>query len=206
MVKVLLLVGGPAYHDNPETREGMSGILAQRFDVTMTDDLNALNAENLAKYDAVVNFTTFLEPTAEQIGALLDAVKAGKGFVSIHGGTATFWNSPEYVNMVGGKFVVHDPNKLFEVNISTARKVIYPHPITEGVPDFTIQDELYIIEGDMTQWEILARAEGHAILHNKMYGKGRVHNNALGHDGRALGNPAFQTLVLNAVEWVAGLR
>ncbi|MBM3188808.1 MAG: ThuA domain-containing protein [Chloroflexi bacterium] len=205
--KVLLLVGGPWYHDQPEHREALSAFIGAKFDLTMTDDMSVLTPENLAKYDVIANFTTFFEPPKEQVDALLEAIKGGKGFVSIHGGTATFWNSPEYVDMIG-KFMVHDPFKEFEVKMSTLnpRVVVYPHPITEGMADFTIEDELYVIEGDMTQWEIIGRAEGHPILYNKMYGKGRVHNNALGHDTRAINNPSFQTLVINAIEWAAGLR
>jgi type 1 glutamine amidotransferase len=205
--KVLLLVGGAWYHDQPEHREILSQFLGGRFDLTMTDDMAVLTPENLKQYDAIVNFTTFVEPTQEQIDALLRAVRGGKGFVSLHGGSATFWNSPEYISMVG-QFMVHDAFKTFQVNMSSlpARVVKYPHPITEGVPDFAIDDELYVNEGDMTRWEIIGRAEGHAILYNLTYGQGRVHNNALGHDARALNNPHFQTLVINAVEWVAGLR
>ena len=201
--KVLLLVGGPEYHDTPETRAALSGLLSRKFDVTMTDDLAVLKPETLSGYDVIVNFTTFLEPTDEQIGALLDAVAGGKGFVGIHGATATFGNSPAYIGMIGGKLIVHDPNKRFKVNIGTARAV-EEHPITQGVDDFEIQDELYIIEGDLTQWHILARAEGHPIVYTKMWGKGRVYNNALGHDVRALSNPGFQTLIINGVEWAAG--
>ena len=203
-IKVLLLVGGPEYHDTPETRAALLDTLSAEFDVTMTDDLGVLQPDTLKGYDVIVNFTTFLEPTDEQISALLDAVEGGKGFVGIHGATATFWNSPAYLEMLGGKFIVHDPNKVFTVNISSSRHV-EEHPITEGVDDFDIQDELYIIEGDLTQWHILARAEGHPILHTKMWGKGRVHSNALGHDARALNNPGFQILVINGVKWAAGL-
>lgn len=205
-IKVLLLVGGAEYHDQPEHRQILSSFIGAKFDLTMSADMGVLSRITLAGYDVIVNFTTFVEPSQNQVNALLDAVKGGKGYVSIHGGTATFWNSAGYIDMVGGKFAVHDPNKLFEVKISTATKVVYPHPITEGVPDFQIQDELYIVEGDMNEWEILARAEGHAILYNKMYGKGRVHNNALGHDGQALNVPEFQTLINNAIEWTALLR
>jgi type 1 glutamine amidotransferase len=201
--KVLLLVGGAEYHDQPEHRQILSSFIGAEFDLTMTADMGVLSPITLADYDVIANFTTFVEPSQNQVNALLNAVKGGKGFVSIHGGTATFWNSAGYIDMVGGKFAVHDPNKMFEVKISTARKVVYPHPITEGVPAFTIQDELYIVEGDMNEWQILARAEGHAILYNKMYGKGRVHNNALGHDARALNVPEFQRLVNNAITWAA---
>jgi uncharacterized protein len=200
--KVLLLVGGPDYHDTPETRAAMYGVLDEAFDVTMSDDLADLNADNLADYDAVVNFTTFLEPTDEQTDALLSAVEAGLGFVGIHGATATFWNQPRYLDMIGGKFIVHDAFKQFTVNIGTAREV-ETHPITADMEDFTIEDELYIVEGDLTQWHILARAEGHPIVYTKMWGKGRVYSNALGHDNRALENASFQKLVRRGVAWVA---
>jgi type 1 glutamine amidotransferase len=202
--KVLLLVGGSEYHDQPEHREILSEFIGAKFDLTMTDDLEILNPDSLGTYDAIVNYTTFVEPSEKQIDALLDAVRKGKGFVGIHGASATFWNSPAYLVMIGGKFITHDPNKEFLVKIRTAGAVI-PHPITKDIDDFIIQDELYIIEGDITQWEIIARAEGHPIIFNKMYSNGRVHNNALGHDAKALSNPSLQKLIINGISWSAGL-
>ncbi|MBC8233720.1 ThuA domain-containing protein [bacterium] len=202
--KVLLLVGGADYHDQPEHRQILSDFIGAEFNLTMTDNLEVLIPGTLDNYDVIVNYTTFVEPTEEQVDALLDAVKGGKGFVGIHGATASFWNSPDYLLMIGGKFIAHDVNKEFLVQISDARAVV-PHPITKGVDNFTIQDELYIIEGDITRWEILARAEGHAVIFNKTYGKGRVHNNALGHDAGALNHLSFQRLVNNGIAWAAGL-
>lgn len=201
-LKVLLLVGGPVYHDTPGDQREALGFLDPHFSVTMTDDMTVLTPENLAKYDVIANYTTFFEPTEGQIKALLDAVAGGKGFVGIHGATATFWNSPEYLEMIGGKFIEHDKNKIFHV------KMNYNHtessPITEGIEDFDIQDELYIIEGDLTQWHILARAEGHPIVYTKMWGQGRVYSNAMGHDSHAIGNPGFQELIVRGVKWAAG--
>jgi type 1 glutamine amidotransferase len=202
-IKVLLLVGGAAFHDRAENREILSEFIGAKFDLTMTDDMGVLDPDSLDAYDVIVNFTTLVEPTDEQVDALLEAVKDGKGFVAIHGAVHTFRNSQGYVDMVGGKIGSEDPHKEFLVQMSTAKRVV-PHPITEGVEDFTIQDELFLIEGDMTKWQALARAEGHIVLYNKMYGKGRVHYNALGHDARALNNPAFQTLVVNGIKWAGG--
>ena len=203
-IKVLLLVGGAEYLDQPEHRQILSNFIGAEFDLTMTDDLEILNPDSLGTYDAIVNYTTFVNPTENQINALLDTVRKGKGFVGIHGATATFWNSPEYIDLIGGRFITHDPNKEFLVQIRTAGAVI-PHPISKDIDDFTIQDELYIIEGDIRKWEILARAEGHPIIFNKMYGSGRIHNNALGHDAKALSNPSLQKLIINGIAWSAGL-
>jgi type 1 glutamine amidotransferase len=171
----------------------------------MTDDLGVLQPDKLSAYDVIMNYTTFLEPTEEQIAALLDAVEGGKGFVGVHAATATFLNSPAYLDMIGGKFVAADPIKTLTVNIGTAREV-EEHSITQGVDDFEILDELYIIEGDMTQWHVLARTEGHPIVYTKTWGKGRVYTNALGDDVPALTNPGFQTLIINGVAWAAGRR
>jgi len=200
--RVLLLIGGAPYHDQPEHRETLSEFIGASFSLTMTDDLGILTPDGLSEYDVFVNYTTFAEPSEDQVSALLEAVKGGKGFVGIHGATATFWNSPAYLDMIGGKFITHDSNKEFVVNVKGA---VAPHPITSGIEDFRIQDELYIVEGDMTKWEVIARAEGHPILFNKKYGKGRVHNNALGHDRQALSNPSFQKLVINGIAWAANL-
>jgi len=201
-IKVLLLVGGPRYHDAPGDQRKALEFIGEKFDTTMTDDMRVLTPENLDQFDVIANYTTFFEPTDEQIKALLDAVAGGKGFVGIHGATATFWNSPEYLKMIGGKFIEHDKNKLFHV------KMNYNHtedsPITAGLEDFDIQDELYLIEGDITQWHILARSEGHALVYTKTWGKGRVYSNAMGHDSKALNQPTFQELIIRGIKWAAG--
>ena len=203
-IRVLLVVGGE-WHDSPERRAALSGFLSPKFDLTITDDLDVLHPDSLSAYDVIANYTTFLEPTEQQIAALLDAVEGGKGFVGIHSAAASFLNSSAYLEMLGGKFVAADPLKTLTVKIGTAREV-EEHPITQGVDDFEIFDELYIIEGDITQWHVLARTEGHAVLYTKTWGKGRVHCNALGDDVPALSHPSFQTLLINGVEWAAGRR
>ena len=203
--KVLLLVGGAPYHDKPEHREILSALLGSRFDVTMADDAEVLTPENLDSYDVIADYTSWWEPTEEQCRALLDAVAGGKGYFCMHPATASFMNSFGYHEMVGGTFIEHDPNKLFTVKIDTAKRV-EKHPITQDVGDFEIQDELFVVDGNQTEWNILARAEGHPVLWTKEWGKGRVHTNVLGHDERALNNPSLRTLIILGVEWVAGLR
>ena len=203
--RVLLLVGGASYHDQPEHREILSSLFSSKFETTMADNAQVLTSENLGHYDAIADYTSWWEPSEEQHKAVLGAVRAGLGYFCMHPATASFLNDAEHIAMVGGLFIDHDPNKVFVVNIPTARHV-EKHPITQGIGDFPIQDELFVVDGDQTQWHIIARAEGHPVLWCKDWGQGRVHTNVLGHDGRALNNPSLQTLILNGVEWVAGLR
>ena len=216
--KVLLLVGGAPYHDTREHREILWSMLGAKFDLAMADDPEVLTPENLAGYDVFVNYTSFWVPTEEQCNALVDAVAGGKGIACLHPSSASFYTCPAYLDMIGGYFVYHDPNKLFTVRMSgytekdhwfevQGMAVDVPeHPITQGIDDFQIQDELFVIEGDQTKWHVLARAEGHPVIYTKMWGKGRVCQNALGHDARALNSPSLQTLYIRGIEWAAGLK
>ena len=207
-VKILLLVGG-SHHDGPDIRATLTDFLGgpDNFDVTMSEDMDVLTKENLAGYDVVVNNTTDREPTDAQHYALLDFVAGGKGLIAIHGGVASFWNSPAYFAMAGGKFVGKSPEgrgRPFTVKIATAPRVL-DHPITMGIGDYEVEDELFVIEGDETQWHVLARSEGHPAFYCKSFGLGRVFVSGLGHNARELGRPTFQKVILNAVNWVAGL-
>jgi uncharacterized protein len=228
-MRALLLMGGPEYHDQTEHYAELAGIFAGEggVDLRITRDLTVLSTAGLTPYDAVINWTTFLSPTEEQITALLDAVQGGLGFFGLHAATATFWNSAPYLEMLGSRFLKHAPYKEFEVEI-----IDRDHPITRGVNNFVVADELYELGGDTAAFaefadryrsgapyagetatlgdgplgdaiSVLATAEGHPMLYTRQVGAGRLHYNALGHDQAALTNPAFRTLARRGLDWVA---
>jgi hypothetical protein len=63
------------------------------YETDITADYSAFDAENLAKYDAVVlNNTTHLKLSDEAKQNLLDFVRAGKGLVGIHAATDNFYD------------------------------------------------------------------------------------------------------------------
>jgi type 1 glutamine amidotransferase len=214
-VKILLLVGG-SHHDDPEMRATFMDFLGrpENFEVTMSEDMDVLTKENLAGYDVIINTTTDREPTDEQHYALLDAVAGGKGFLAIHGALASFWNSEAYFGMIGGRLygkVRKDREEGYTVQIDIPSHMAKgwkteDHPITMGIEGYEVQDEIFVLEGDQTQWHVLARLFGNAAMYTKTFGKGRVFVTILGHDATELGRPTYQTLILNAVEWVCRLR
>ena len=82
------------------------------FSVVITDDLNMLKADVLGQFDAVCfNNTTHLklspETTPELCKSLMAFVKGGKGIVGIHAATDNFYDWPEAMEMMGGKFTGH---------------------------------------------------------------------------------------------------
>jgi type 1 glutamine amidotransferase len=84
------------------------------------------------------------------------------------------------------------------------------HPVTSGLTDFYILDELWINAEQNESFEVLGVAlnieedtgEQPAILVGS-YGKGRIFHTILGHNETALRNPGFQTLILRAAEWAS---
>jgi len=211
-LNVLLLVGGAWYHDQPEHRQVLSDMLKDEFALTMADDASVLTAENLAQYDVVADYSSWWEPTDAQNQALLDAVAGGKGYVCLHPASASFWNSPDHLDMIGGRFVMHDPYKTFVVEVGkpdyyTRRQIesgqlqAHVHPIVQDIDDFELADELFVIQGNQREWDILARAEGHPVVFTKTWGQGRVVNVAVGHDDRPLTNPNVEQFYVRGIQW-----
>jgi uncharacterized protein len=228
-IRALLLMGDAhRLHDRPLHYAELAGILAGEgeLDLWITRDLSVLNRRLLEEVDVVINWTTFLELTPGRVQALVESVQSGTGLVALHGGSATFWNSAEYLRMLGSRWIDHDEITRFSVHIEQPS-----HPIVRGVSDFEIEDELFEIGGDTSQFEtfvrafadrgwaedvvrlgagslqpdiaVLASAEDRPLLYAREFGAGRVHYNALGHDERALRTPAYRQLVVQGVKWAA---
>jgi type 1 glutamine amidotransferase len=181
---------------------------------TLTDDKGVLASSELARFDVVVLGTGFTRPerqpdgtrrfvselTVEQAEGLFAYVRGGKGFLGIHG--TGWWIGGEAVRLVGGHANWHPPGLEFTVHIEDPA-----HPITQGIADFTVQDEIY-----MSAWDpaihVLATAtwaeRKHPMAWIHRYGAGRVFYTTLGHGPSTFEHPAMQRFLTNAVLWLAG--
>ena len=215
-IKVLLIGGDDVapYHDDHEisekTREAL--IASDRFTVKVCEDPLILESTAaLARYDVIV-LTMFNRSIPTISGQakenLLNFVKGGKGFYVQHLGSASFKEWEEFGNLCGRKWVMgtsgHGPRSVFDVKIKNAS-----HPITKGMKDFKIFDELYAkLQGD-TEIDVLVSAysdwskQEEPLVFSRAYGKGRSVHNALGHDFKAILNPSMAQLIRNSVEWAA---
>ena len=103
------------------------------FEVTATKDGSVFTADNLKSYDVIFFFTQgdltqlgeYKEPPMSLEGkkALLDAIRAGKGFVGTHSASDTLHSAGEgfatqaveqrdpYIQMIGGEFIRHGPQQ-----------------------------------------------------------------------------------------------
>lgn len=117
------------------------------FTATITSDLNDLAKDNLHKYDALcLNNTTRLKldpkKTPKLCESLMSFVKGGKGIIGIHAATDNFYQWPEAMEMMGGKFTGHP----WGGGGTWAIKIDKPdHPLMKsfGGKGFKINDEIY---------------------------------------------------------------
>jgi len=202
-IKALLLVGGP-WHDGPGMRDELRAALTANapVDLTVTNDPATLTSPELAANDVVIIYTTGGELTEAQAHGLTDFVASGKGFVGLHGATTSFKTSSDYVKMIGSTFIRHPA--FAEVRV----KVVDPsHPITQGVTEFVVPDELYMLKCDPADFHLLATAELDGVVepsaYVKSWGQGRVFYLGLGHDARCLGSEGFRRLAGQGLRWAA---
>lgn len=227
-IKVLIITGDNVKgHDWPGTTEALKGFLSEggRFKVDVTSAPSKdLNDENLARYDVLLlNYKETPQGSEESRwseankAAFLKAVKeGGKGLVVHHFASAAFANPnwKEYEQAIAGGWRTqgyHGPKHEFSV-----KKTKVKHPIAEDAPaefDHAI-DELYSASMRTRGSLVLATAycdptkpQGTGIdepvIWVNQYGKGRVFNNALGHDTVALADKNYQQWMRRGVEWAA---
>lgn len=166
-------------------------------------DKSALSEPDFASFDILLTCLDWNAQalTEEEGDRLIRWVQNGGKFIGIHGATAVSAERTRYIDLIGARVTHHSPYHEFPVVIVNAA-----HPITAGMSDFRITDELYCLDRNPVGAELLATAhwkdKDYPMLYTKRVGKGVVVYNALGHDTAAYENPAFKELVLRSVAWV----
>lgn len=175
------------------------------FTITQSEDLDALRAENIKKYDVVLFYGSgleFTDPAQEQ--GLCEFVKGGGAYAGIHSASDAFKKSDAYWELLGGRFAGHGGGT-FKVYVHDA-----DHPITKGLPaEFEIQDETYshAYHKNVCMRSLVRMNQGNerqSMGWVQDYGKGRVFYTSLGHGREAWENPVFQRLAVRGIYWAVG--
>jgi type 1 glutamine amidotransferase len=232
--KALLIMGGDAYHNKEEHYEELAGLFAGPcgLNITITDDLPGQTKQSLSAYDLLVLWTTLREPPAEPVNALFDTVRAGTPLYGIHAAPYTVRMIEGGPAAIGGSYQKTFPHLPYQE--TTVRIYEKDHPVTRGIEDFSITDELYCIDEITPDTTVLAGYDGREarssraregqppdprhelgtqwrlqqprapLIWTKPLGKGQIVVNALGHDGQAIANPSFRRLTAQAARWLTG--
>lgn len=190
------------------------------FEVTASTDCALISAEALRGWDAVVFFTTGELPIDDaNKRALLEFVRSGKGFVGVHSATDTFYQWPEYGEMIGGYFDGHPWHQEVRINVEGSA-----HPATAHLPPrFSINDEIYQFRNwsrnqvrvllsldsssvDVTKAGVNRVDRDFALAWTREYGRGRVFYTALGHEPAVWRDSRFQQHLASGISWAIGPR
>jgi uncharacterized protein len=185
------------------------------FDVTATEDVSQLSTENLARYAAVMFYTTGELPiSAAQKTALLDFVRSGHGFVGVHSATDTFYEWADYGALIGGYFDGHPWHQSVRIDVADPSDAL----VSFLGRSFEIKDEIYQIRDfdeqgarvllrldaksvDLSRDGVRQRSYGWPLAWTRSYGQGRVFYTALGHEEMVWRDERYQRLLLNAIRW-----
>lgn len=200
--KLLLMIGGE-YHPFERFAEFFRGLLAPHgIPAEVTRERDAFLAERIPDYAAVAVYTQGGTLTETQETGLLDFVAGGGGFLGVHGAAASWRENDGYIDMLGGTFKAHGEIGPVCVRITGART-----PITNGMDDFTVTDELYTLDRFQPRnSRVLATADfqgtAHPMAYTRAYGNGRVFYLALGHDERSFESGPVSRMLVRGAEWV----
>jgi type 1 glutamine amidotransferase len=227
-VKVLIITGDHG-HKWKETTPFLRELLTKaghKVDVTEAPSKD-LTPENLTRYDVLLlNYRNTPQGAKENPAsvwsdenkkAFSDAIKGGKGLVVYHHASSAFTGmsefDKEFEKIIAGGWRKQGFHGQMHEFVVTVRK---EHPITEGLREFKHgRDELYQNSLILPGSEVLATAysdkakdpkntgKDEPVVWVATYGKGRVYENALGHDVAAMGSEGFKTLLVRGVEWAA---
>lgn len=216
----ILILSGQNNHDWQKTTPALEKIFNESgsFSVSVTNRPDTLKYQDYKKFRLVVSnwnswpdTSTRWDQTKEQ--AFTRFVKEGGGALFLHAGGSSFYGWQDYHSIAIGRWGKNTGHgSIGEAIISFSKT---RHPITEGLRDFLITDEIWQNTDIVTSATSLGSAQkkgpdgrpeasGYPAILINQFGKGRSFYTILGHDEKVLSNPDLQRLLIRAAEWAGG--
>jgi type 1 glutamine amidotransferase len=193
-----------------------------RFEVTICEEAAVLETPSMRKYDMLIVMADRRDPeyalSEGQQQAIFEFVRSGHGYISIHAAdnAAKDW-LPTWKDMLGGVFShIGLPDGKPQKGSYTVKIVDTQSPITQGLKDFPLKDELYYQMQMMPDVQPLAvieyRGTAWPVAWTRNFGRGRVFHTNLGHrdfgpdKDDPLRDPNLTKLIIQGADWVAAAR
>ncbi|HET7558852.1 MAG TPA: ThuA domain-containing protein, partial [Limnochordia bacterium] len=159
----LLVVGGGPHHDTAGVTAVLAESLPPAHQLDYTEDLGRLREEHLLAYDVLVLYLLQYSGTGVSLHeaarhGIYAFLAHGRGLIALHCGHASFDDWPGYGRILGGiwEWGKSDHAPFGAVSVRMEQR---DHPITRGVNDFTLQDELSHTPTLTAPIEVLATAD-----------------------------------------------
>ncbi|KAM0426294.1 hypothetical protein ACHAPT_008334 [Fusarium lateritium] len=186
------------------------------FTLDATEDTDAFTHDTLAGYDSVV-FLHNIGPVlnSDQLAALQSYIRAGGGFVGVHGAAGGNKDSEWYGRLVGAQFDYHPAPEEGTLVIEDTR-----HEIMSGSSgrERRWMDEWYnfkthprentnlhvLVRGDTSSFQGGNMGIDHPLVWCQEFEGGRSFYTALGHFGETYGDEWFIGQLQRAIVWTSG--
>ncbi|MBT4519868.1 MAG: ThuA domain-containing protein [Halieaceae bacterium] len=141
------LVCNARYHDTNFARLELLKLLAEDEDIHTHVAEDFSDTEAIKQCSLLITYTCDLRPTAEEQVALAEFLDAGGRWFALHATNAileinhegkadTPDLAPNFMKLLGSRFVAHPPNQKLTVRVSDIQ-----HQLTAGISDFDVEDE-----------------------------------------------------------------
>jgi type 1 glutamine amidotransferase len=218
-IKTLVVTGGHGFD-----REPFFKIFSDNPEITFTSAEHASNTnatvfdrDDLSSYDVVVLYDMPKEITEAQKKKFLALFDKGIGLVVLHHALVSYQHWPEYEKIIGGRYPEADgKGGVVTAEVGYQHDLEVPvvivakdHPVTAGLKDFTIHDEIYWgfrVGNDVTPlMTTTLQKSGKPLGWCRAEGRSRVVYLQPGHGKEAHANENYCKLVAQAIRW-AGKR
>jgi len=211
-LKVLIVTGG---HDFEKTEffamfESFPAITHAEVVHPKANQMYA--SPEIDAYDAIVFYDMVQEITEDQQRAFINLLNKGKGMVFLHHSLVSYQHWDEFEKIIGGRYYLEAKGDVdastYKHDVNIPVKITDPeHPVTNGLTDFDIHDEVY------NQYSVLPSS--HALISTthpeseeiigwaNKYGKSKIVYIQLGHDHYAFENDNYRKLLKQAINWVS---
>ncbi len=169
-----------------------------------------------ANYDVLVFYDMWRTISEQEKEAYLDLTKKGKPFLFLHHSLVSYQKWPEFEKLLGGKYV--EDGELPKEEQSTYKHDVWVevevvddrHPVTSGMNDFRIFDEVYGNYKLLPTVKPLLKtthAESSPVIGwENRYNQSTVIYLQPGHDKNAYESPNYRKIVSQAINYLAGMK
>ena len=211
--RLLVITGGHGFEKVPfyNMMDSLGNFSYDRIEQPKANELIA--SPDIDRYDALVFYDMNDSITPVQKQAYLRLLQKGKAMVFLHHSLVSYQNWDEFQRIIGGKY--YEKATLVNgnsVKSSYQHDVIIPvkienpaHPVTKGLADFEIYDEVY--GNFLTQPTIRPLlstthpGSSKYIAWTNPFGRSEVLFIQLGHGPEAFGNSNYRKLLRQGMEW-----
>jgi type 1 glutamine amidotransferase len=208
-IKVLVLTGGHGFKAEPFFKMFQDNAEITYTAAAQTKAAEAYDRDDLFTYDVVVLYDSPSNITDAQKARFLALFDKGIGIVVLHHAYLSYPMWTDYERIAGGKYVYLEEQMTNGIKSSTYKGgVEIPvtvaaknHPVSAGLQDFTVRDELYSNMHMLDNSRPLLKTGNDWLAWYRTEKKSRVVGTILGHG--CYDDPNFRKFLAQSIRWTA---